>query len=624
MNFPAVAKECFQVLRSYDYAVQMYDDDGNRVHEPEEARRLFAKPENVMVAIVDNGESSTIRLYLSDSTEIHAVMGLIGTLRMVATKYNLIFNVGRYDGMISPKEFSTKMAVSEQEDCRMNLVEGMYGTSRTSYLKLENARMIVRHSARVDENMLGARGRNIDSIFVENAVGERSLFPTNQIAPARAMTHHVDNGGSWADAVGQQITRLAQYYADLGTASRHIFGCGDALPEGASDLRERCRSKRRDMRRMFERMCRKSGYAEEVKRLEEAAKLVSDGVAPVDEDRIDELAALVNTENRKLDRQVLETLARVLDHALTEDSATAVPDTVTVLGRPVNREAWQALKQGRIDLDGPPRFEGTPTFTSKTAEMLFKLGAVVPRVEDDSLLNLLSYIAEELPVSHDAEQVRKMRAVALVALDAAGVKLDEGLSPRAPALRAFDGWLQGFHLAEALRRPAPSADPDDGRHERYADDVADEVERDFRVADFLASPQAEEFGYPADSDATDEDRTYPKSYVVAALETYLRREVAATHDEDDLDLSDVAQRLYPQVAARLEQEGFTLTEALVGEDMQLSREDVLLPKNPSADLAREVTKPVVTSPDGSESAADDAYLDRLRSLSGVTGPAYTA
>lgn len=618
MNFPATAKECFQVLRSYDYAVQMYDDEGNRVHEPEEARRLFAKPENVMVAIVDNGESSTVRLYLSNATDITDVMGLIGTLRGVATKYNMIFNVGRYDGIITPKDFATKAAVNEQEDYRMNLVEGMYGTSRTSYLKLENARMIVRHSARVDENMLGARGRNIDSIFVENSVGERTLFPTNQIAPARAMTHHVDNGGNWADAVGQQIGRMAQYYADLGTASRHITGCGDSLPSGAGDLCEQCRCKRREMRRVFERMCRKNGYREEAKRLEEAAKLVSEGEEPVDEARITEIAKLVNTESRKLDQRVLETMARLLDNTLTEETPTPVEDTVAVLGRPVSRSAWEGLKQGRLDLDGPPRFEGKPSFTSTTAEMLFKLNAIVPQVRDDSMLNLLSYVAEELPVAQDAGQVRKMRAVAVAAVKAAGVKIDEGLSPNAPAIRALDAWLKGFDLTEALTRPPYSADPADGRYERYADGIDDQIVADFRVEDFLDSEQADDYlGLAYD----DGDKSYPRAYVLQALEAYLRAEARAHYDEGDLDdLRGAAEAVYPQVAERLAQQGYALSE-----DVQLSREDVLLPKNQNASLAREVTKPVVKDPlSGDEKPADDAYLDRLRSLSGVTGPVYTA
>ena len=137
------ATEVFQILRSYDYAVMMYDDEGTQVYEPESARRMFAKPENLLVSIVDDGDDSYIRLYLGKSTDIDDVMGLDQTLRQTATKYNMLYNVKRMGKELSPADFSTTESVTENKDeSPMNLLlEGMYGTTRSSYLKLENARL---------------------------------------------------------------------------------------------------------------------------------------------------------------------------------------------------------------------------------------------------------------------------------------------------------------------------------------------------------------------------------------------------------------------------------------------------------------------------------------------------
>ena len=278
ISLDSASTEVFQILRSYDYTVMMYDDDGNQVYEPDDARRFFATPENLLVSIVDSGDNKSIRLYIGSSTDVADVLGLDQTLRSTATKYNMLFNLKRQAHDLTVQDFATRASVTEsQGDNTMDLLEGMYGTTKSSYLKLENAKMIVRHSKKIDENIMGSRGRHIDAIFVENAQGERFLFPTRQMSPARAMTQHVNQGGSFADQVGQQITRMAQDYSALATGSSYIGANAMALSESATALRENIRESMRGMRKCFERMSRPSGYMAECKKLEERANMVVEG-----------------------------------------------------------------------------------------------------------------------------------------------------------------------------------------------------------------------------------------------------------------------------------------------------------------------------------------------------------
>jgi hypothetical protein len=144
------------------------------------------------------------------------------TLRRLAVQSNLLFHVKKYNKEIKPKDFATQASVNEQKEISMNIMEGLYGTSKSSYLKMENARMIVRHSARIKEHVIGDRGRHINSIFVENAQGERFLFPVNMLSGARAMTQHVNKGGNFADEVGSQIVRMAQDFRNLAQVTNHI------------------------------------------------------------------------------------------------------------------------------------------------------------------------------------------------------------------------------------------------------------------------------------------------------------------------------------------------------------------------------------------------------------------
>lgn len=273
-----VAREVFQTLRSYDYTVEMFDEDSNRVYEPEEARRFYATPEGILVAVIDEGDNSRIRLCIGPSTNLVDIIGLNDTLRTTATKFNLLYKLSQMTRDINIKDFATLSSVNEGQmgEKTMNLTEGMYGTTRSSYLKLENARMIVRHSKKIDENVFGSRGRHVESIFIENAQGERFLFPTRQMAPARAMTQHVNQGGSFADEVGAQITRMAQDFSALATGSSYIGANAMSLEESVVAMREEIRESMREMKRCFERLYRPSGYMLESQRILERANVLNE------------------------------------------------------------------------------------------------------------------------------------------------------------------------------------------------------------------------------------------------------------------------------------------------------------------------------------------------------------
>ncbi len=80
----------------------------------------------------------------------------------------------------------------------------MHGHKKTSYQTLESTKLIVRHKKVVDEDVRGSRSRQIKAIFIENN-GERFKFPHNNLAGARAMARHIDEGGEMRDAVGSYI-----------------------------------------------------------------------------------------------------------------------------------------------------------------------------------------------------------------------------------------------------------------------------------------------------------------------------------------------------------------------------------------------------------------------------------
>jgi hypothetical protein len=308
IDFSELALETFQVLRAYGKDIVLYDENGNRVFEPSDARRFYLSDDNILVSVLEDGDNSSIKVYLSGNITIAEVTEFVTVLRRIATQFNVLFNVRKYNKQIVPRDFATQAAVQEQQEySSMNIMEGLYGTSKSSYLKLENARMIVRHSARVKENMIGGRGRSIQSIFVENAKGERFLFPVNVLSGARAMTQHVNHGGTFADEVGQQIIRMAQDFSNLATVANHIHVNQDALPGQALKMRESIRESAKAIRLSFERMCRDlPAYIRESERITAAQSLTESPEAF--SERVEMLRSFLMVEGVELADSVLETV----------------------------------------------------------------------------------------------------------------------------------------------------------------------------------------------------------------------------------------------------------------------------------------------------------------------------
>jgi len=102
----------------------------------------------------------------------------------------------------------------------------MVGTSRSSYQVLENAKIIVRHSKRIEENEdPRSRSRNIAAIFIENQAGERFKLPLGTtINEARIIARHVRNEGTIHDDFGSHLMGMLNEMHQLKKFSRNMRG----------------------------------------------------------------------------------------------------------------------------------------------------------------------------------------------------------------------------------------------------------------------------------------------------------------------------------------------------------------------------------------------------------------
>lgn len=277
ISFKKVSSRVFAILRGSGHKVVMYNDNGDQIYNPEDATRFYALPEKFMVTILNSGEDSAINVYLSGTktdTEtpdiinkadeqydkhiknkknsnkksdkiaylaslvnnmtklvnniknkkekepdinIDKLQKILISLRLTATLYNLEFTVRKFGYALTPKDFAYQSEINKElkEGHDMKINEAMTGTNRSSYQKIGNVTIIIRHALPIDDSIIGARGRNIKYIFIETPDRERFRLPANNIYGARAMARHICNNGTFNDDIGNKIQDLCREWRNL-------------------------------------------------------------------------------------------------------------------------------------------------------------------------------------------------------------------------------------------------------------------------------------------------------------------------------------------------------------------------------------------------------------------------
>lgn len=107
------------------------------------------------------------------------------------------------------KQLSNNIGESQMTESKL------YGTSMTSYQQLGDTKLIVKHSSPVNAELPAGRTQRIESIYVENAQGERFRYPYRHLNGARALAQHVAHGGTPYDTIGQHVIGLSEEMSKL-------------------------------------------------------------------------------------------------------------------------------------------------------------------------------------------------------------------------------------------------------------------------------------------------------------------------------------------------------------------------------------------------------------------------
>ena len=202
-----IAQDVFNILKGNGYDIKIFTDEGENTVDPQSARRFYIVKLGSMVNLDETDSKREIRVSVNQNTDIREFKDTLALLKNLANRNVIEYTLKSFTKAIEPKDQDYQ--AQKVRDMKQDVSEGIgaaYGSSKSSYQQLENAKLIIKHNKPVNEESRGSRSRNISAIYIESADGERYRMETNNLAGGRAMLRHVKEGGNPYDEFGRHIS----------------------------------------------------------------------------------------------------------------------------------------------------------------------------------------------------------------------------------------------------------------------------------------------------------------------------------------------------------------------------------------------------------------------------------
>jgi hypothetical protein len=214
-----ISSALFDKIRTRFDNISLGDENSKSTTDPEKARFFNfnyvvdgTKFGNVTISLIDE---NSLKVYFSkdignklDPQQQAKWFEFLRSIRQFAKRNLLSFDtrdIAKSNLQLKDVKQQSKADGVLQTDDVSVTESRMYGTRRSSYQECGPTKIIVRHSDNVNDEVRGARSRNIESVFVETHLGERFLLPFKSLHGARAMAQHMSNGGRMDDELGEGI-----------------------------------------------------------------------------------------------------------------------------------------------------------------------------------------------------------------------------------------------------------------------------------------------------------------------------------------------------------------------------------------------------------------------------------
>lgn len=225
MSYNNLSEKIYHLLNGFKYNFVMFDDNGRSTTHPKKANVFFSNDPNFMVTIFNERDEQRIVLNKTPTMSIEVSKDLIKVLKRFAHEEHMSFTTKNFAASIKPKDhsfnFRENIDLEILNDILTEAFVKLPGKLKTSYQQFEQVVVKLKHTKPVDENVRGARSRNIHSIFIE-CNGNSYKFPHKNVSAAKAMARHISAGGLPDDQIGTYIIESCEKYQKLQAFCKYI------------------------------------------------------------------------------------------------------------------------------------------------------------------------------------------------------------------------------------------------------------------------------------------------------------------------------------------------------------------------------------------------------------------
>ena len=268
MDIQTVSTALFNKLRGQFPSITVGDSDGNVTNDPKEARffdfdytkegKSFGK---ISISISEDQGlvvlHSTDIISEADPLTKESWYNFLKELREFAKSRLLSFDTR--DITKSNLEKRDYEYLKKEKDMEPVSESNMFGTNKTSFQQIGDAKLILKHSTVVNPEVPGARSQKIESIFIESPAGERFKFPFKHLNGARAMTRHVAEGGNPYDNFGKYIVGLSEELNKLRKFKTYM-NRSNVMAEGLKEYLNVIDERIEEIKSTAQKLQKESGY----------------------------------------------------------------------------------------------------------------------------------------------------------------------------------------------------------------------------------------------------------------------------------------------------------------------------------------------------------------------------
>ena len=268
MEIQNISTALFNKLRGQFPSVTVGDAEGNVTNDPKEARFFdfdYAK-EGKSFGKISISISEDQGLVVLHSTDIiseadpltkEGWYNFLKELREFAKSRLMAFDTR--DITKSNLEKRDYEYLKKEKDMEPVAESNMFGTNKTSFQQIGDAKLILKHSTVVNPEVPGARSQKIESIFIESPAGERFKYPMKHLNGARAMTRHVAEGGNPYDDFGKYIVSLSEELNKLRKFKTYM-NRSNVMAEGLKEYLNVIDERIEEIKSTAQKLQKESGY----------------------------------------------------------------------------------------------------------------------------------------------------------------------------------------------------------------------------------------------------------------------------------------------------------------------------------------------------------------------------